>query len=147
MNNAGAPLGVVELSSGISYPPQNQMNANKAIASRRLHPEKNRSVGPTTTRGNHTRTNEISLSLTLWRQKPVSPARAHRGLSRSNEKYSGGLPAFLSVSCPSTASGDFIKNWITYRVNKDKLTQSNFLWSGSDQSNCFSFPLSIYESF
>lgn len=42
------------------------------------------------------RPNERSLSpfLPFWRQKPVSPARAHRGLSRSNVQCSGGLPRF-----------------------------------------------------
>ena len=48
-------------------------------------------------------TREIALSLTLWRQKPVSPARAHRGVVWAKKKTMDGLPAFLSVSCPSTA--------------------------------------------
>ncbi|KAK7298488.1 hypothetical protein VNO77_46949 [Canavalia gladiata] len=61
---------------------------------RQLYLSLPKSVGPTTTRGYNTRTNEISLSLTFWRQKPVSPARAHRGVSRSNVQCSGGLPRF-----------------------------------------------------
>lgn len=73
-----------------------------------LSPPKPKSVGPTTTRGYNTRTNERNLSLphSLFGAKNLSarPGRTEvcPGPMLNN---SAGLPAFLSVSYPSTASG------------------------------------------
>ena len=85
-------------------------------------PKKPKSVGPTTTRDNHTRTNEIFLSL-FFCAKPVSPARAHRGVSRDIVKEKTGLPTFGQLPL-SRFRG--LSSFTFATINEPQLSPLNF---------------------